>query len=160
MYLVEWLSTRELFWIKIMNTFMFDGPQSAGTKLIWLVNWMWRDSSVILGGQQVVFWFHERISGKISAWWKGFKLLEVSLELRSRNVYDQNESTILYSLVLTNGEFLSGIHLEFVSFHKSGRWLTLWSTFLNFSEFLEITEPLFCSWKHGTSNVPLDNLSV
>ena len=32
---------------------MFDGPQSAGTKLIWLVNWMWRDSSVIPGGQQV-----------------------------------------------------------------------------------------------------------
>ena len=31
---------------------MFDRPQSAGTKLIWLVNWMWRDSSVIPGGQQ------------------------------------------------------------------------------------------------------------
>ena len=26
--------------------------ESAGTKLIWLVNWMWRDSSVIPGGQQ------------------------------------------------------------------------------------------------------------
>ena len=31
---------------------MFDGPQSAGTKLIWLVSWMWRDFSVIPGGQQ------------------------------------------------------------------------------------------------------------
>ena len=49
----EWLSTRELFWMKIVDAFMFDGPQSAGTKLIWLVNWMWRDSSVIPGGQQV-----------------------------------------------------------------------------------------------------------
>ena len=55
MYLVEWLLTRELFWMKIVNAFMFDGPQSAGTKLIWLVNWMWRDSSVIPGGQQEVF---------------------------------------------------------------------------------------------------------
>ena len=37
MYLVEWLLTRDTVGMKIVNTFMFDGPQSAGTKLIWSV---------------------------------------------------------------------------------------------------------------------------
>ena len=53
MYLFEWLSTRELFWMKIVNECMFDGPQSARTKLIWLVNWMRHYSWVIPRGQQV-----------------------------------------------------------------------------------------------------------
>ena len=86
MYLVEWLSTRELFWMKIVNTFMFNGPKSAGTKLIWLVNWMWLDSLVILGDQQEVgngsilllwLWSWSRQERKMACKWTSFRNISV-----------------------------------------------------------------------------------
>ena len=55
---------------------MFDGPQSTGTKLIWLVNWMWRDPSVIPGGQQVQ---EERAYGIRN---KNYKILRFSIEFQ------------------------------------------------------------------------------